>query len=340
MVAYYKRKPKAKTTFDKVTKARKTNYAVKKALTTPRPKVTNKLTKYKNYNAITTLARQVRSLQMKDYGSIQYTRQCLCRNNGTKDVKGQGTFMATSPFLFELKNFYNSAPVFRGDLDNNNNPTYIQDNKWLVLSETNAGGGTKPYAFDVTNDAVSTNQYMPLSANYSWHFKFEDLPAGADKIIQFTIFRLKTSLNSSKVKTQLPDYLGQYANMCVEDPSDRNKFSPAYHQVLLQKNYHVKNYGDSTKDTEKYINLKWSFSGKDGLVTLDSDEIENTPDLDLNEATSTRQQYCAANFGQIIRPQDQIYVLLSTSNSNESADTEISCMRTLRWRDNNGVISK
>jgi len=340
MVAYIKRKPKAKTTtFAKVTKARKTNYAVKKALTTPRPKNTNQLTKYKNYNAITTLARQVRSLQMKDYGSIQYTRQCLCRNNGTKDVKGQGVFMSGSPFLFELKNFYNQAPVFRGSM-NNQHPTYIQDNKWLTLSEANAGAGGTPYAFDVTNDAVSTNQYMPLSANYSWHFKFQDLPAGADKIVQITVFRLKTNHNNSKIKTRLPEYLGQYANMCVEDPSDRNKFSPVYHQVLYQKNYHVKNHGDSTKDTERYINMKWSFSGKDGLVRLDSDEIENTPDLDLNEATSARQQSCAANFGHIIRPQDQLYVLVSTSNNDNTFDTEISCMRTLRWRDNNGVISK
>jgi len=322
-----------------VAAARKTNTAVKRALRRPTRALRNVTTPSRNKNAIVTLSRQVRELQMKHYGDVQYTRQVLCRNTGTKDIIGNGTFMAGSPFLFELKNFFNGALVFRGDMTSNNTPAYIQDNKWLALSEVNASGAGRPYVFDVPNDAVSHTQYMPLSAYYAWHVKFWNVDPGKDKIVRLSVFKLKTSLDNSKIKTALPDYLGQYANMCMEDPSDRNKFSPVYHQVLYERTYHVRNTGDTSKDIEQYFNLKWSFSRKDGLIRLDTDQIEGQVNLELNDPLSTKQAYCAANFGHLVKPEDQLYVLLSTSNSDTGQKAEISCMRTLRWRDNEGVIS-
>ena len=323
----------------KVTAARKTNIPVTKALTRPNRRVRFRTNKYRNKTAIVTLARQVRALQMKHYGDIQYTRQALCRTSGTKDIKGPGVFMHDSPYLFELKNFFNGALVWRGSMSSNNVPGAIQDAKWLALPKSHASGALKPYAFDVTNDAVSTEQYMPLTAFYKWHMKWLDVAAGSDKIVQLTVFKLKSVHNNPKIKTALPDYLGQYANMCVEDPSDRNKFSPVYHQVLHQRTYNFRNTGDVTKHVERWINLKWSFSRKDGLIRLDTEQINDQVDLDLNDPTNSHQTETGANFAHYIRPEEQIYVLLSTSNAQNSHAVEISCMRTLRWRDTQGVTS-
>jgi len=323
----------------KITAARKTNTAVKRALRRPARALRNVTNPSRNKNAIVTLSRQVRELQMKHYGDIQYSRQVLCKNSGTKDIIGNGAFMATSPFLFELKNFYNQAPVFRGDMTSNFQPAFIQDNKWLVINEAHATGAGRPYAFDVPTDAVSHTQYMPLTAFYAWHVKFWDVDPGKDKIVRLSVFKLKSSHENSKIKTALPDNLGQYANMAVEDPSDRNKFSPVYHQVLYERTYHIRNNGDVAKDIEQYFNLKWSFSRKDGLIRLDTDQIDGQVNLELNDPMTTKQAYCAANFGHLVKPEEQIYVLLSTSNNTLSQKAEISCMRTLRWRDQQGVIS-
>lgn len=315
-----------------VAKRRQTNLPVRRALAKPTRTTARTVTRRKNTNAIVTLARQVRTLQMQHYGDIQYTRQVLCKNDGGKDITGNGAFLNTAPYMFELLNFYNQARVYKGDMDASFNPTYTQEHRWLVLSEAGATGAGKPYAFDVTNDAVSHNQYMPLTAFYQWHVKFTDVEKAKDKVVRLTVFKLKTTADNAKVKTLLPDYLGQYANMAMEDPSDRNKFSPVYHKVLYQRSYHLKNTGDVTKDIERDFTMKWSFSRQDGLVRLDTDQIEGTP-------SSSTQEYCAQHFRHLIRPQDQIYVLLSTSNGDQNCRAEISCMRTLRWRDNEGVIS-
>lgn len=315
-----------------VAAARKTNVAVKRALRRPTALRSYATTKYKNRSAIQVLGKQVRMLQMKHYGDVQYTRQVLCTNGGTKDIKGNGAFMATAPFLFELKNFYHGARVFTGDINSNLEPTYAQQYRWLPLDANGATGTGKPYAFDVTDDTPSHHQYMPLSAFYQFHLKFKDLGAGYDKIFQITVFTLTNTQDNGKLRTALPDYLGAYGNMCVEDPSDRNRFSPVYQKVLYQRKYHIRNNGDVARDIEKYVNMKWSFSRKDGLVRIDTDQIEGSP-------TSTTQDFCAQHFRHIVPPQSQIYVLLSTSNQDTGIQTELSCMRTVRWRDTDGVTS-
>ena len=337
MVAYYKRKPKAPTrsTQATITKNRKTNYAVKKALMTPRPKTTNKLTKYKNYNAITTLARQVRSLQMKDYGSVQYTRQVITTNSGQKDITGLGSLLRGAPYLFELKNFYGGARIWKGDMDGTLTPSSQQTHRWLPIGTGGVLGSGAPWVFDYVQDTPSHIQYMPLTAFYQFHVKFNDVEAGKDKTLKLSVFRLTNRQDHQNPlkKTDPIEYLGAYGQMSAEDPSDRNRFSPVLHKVLYEREYHIKNTGDQTKDVERYINMKWSFSGKDGLVRLDTDQIDGSP-------TSTTQDYCAVNFKEIIAPQDQIFVLISTNNNDQTIRGELSCMRTLRWRDNNGVISR
>jgi len=236
-----------------------------------------------------------------------------------------------------MTNFYHGAPAWRGKVDSamgaeTGEPTFEHEHSWLPLDHTASNSGlAAPYQFDITNDTPSLLQYAPLSSFYKFHFKINDLEKGKDVLFKIQVFQVKLPADNNKISTELPDYLGAYRNMCSEDPSDANKLSPYYHRKLHEQTFHVKNYTEATMDCEKYFNFKWNFANK--LIRIDPTQI--------NAIQTETQAYGASNHHKFVRPQDNLWMLLSTSSTNDAArNIEVSCMRTDRWRDNDGVITR
>lgn len=309
----------------------KTNYAVKR--------VYNRRKNYKpsanrNKNAIAVLSRQVRQLQVSKYGDVQYHRYVLVKEDtNVKDILGTNKIRDQKPLIWEMMNFYNEAPAYTGLEDSLTElPTFEKNYKFVPISSltTNSTFG-KPYAFDVTNDTPSLVQYMPLSTFYKFHIKVINLETGKDVKFKLQVFQIKHNSDNNRISTELPDYAGSYMNLCKEDPSDENKLSPYYHRQLYSREYHIKNNSDVTKDCERYFNLKWTFRNQ--LLRFDNTQIDAGP-------SGSTQNFAANNFHKVINPNQNIWCCLSTSNSQNNREVQVSIMRTDRWRDAEGVITR
>lgn len=313
----------------RILRSRYKNYAVKNLMRKPRRTTVDG----RQSSAIYTLGRQVRSLQLSQYGDIQYQYQYCSLNPETNP-----TSLASreKPIFFAANCFYQKTQLYQGHINFNTGPTQGLS-VYYPIAET-VGTVSTPVAFqkqtfDIDIDdryqwnemnnqnTVSTVAYLPISMKYKFTFRM-DMESGAiPRHYRITFFRIKHApISSDKKDFSIPSAAGAYAWMCTKDLSLRNYFSKSYHQVLVDKWLTLNPPADGSRLTEKCVEIPYAFGGELLQPNLTNDPVG-------------QQFWTNLPSGEVI------WCLISsdTDNANYTGQPTITIQRSLVWRDKHGT---
>lgn len=276
-----------------------------------------------NKNAILTLSRQVKTLQLDKFGSIQRMSQFL-------NVAHDGTHkpLSTEPMLMCFNQFKELTPLYHCAVSQTPPTTGIPT---LLASHLFAKSA---FSTDLADEyqwedqsnlttSVSSVEYLPVYANLK--IQLTGQLAQTDPVIRyrFTLFKTKRLPAASLQKNfSLPHAGGAYYHMCEDDVSLRNQFSKSYHQILMDKWITIipPNPYTSTHKVHQVVNLPYSFG-----------KIES---LKLNYSALPAGQTLTSNIPQ----KDCIWLLISC-NQPTSSPINLAITRDLTWRDRHQVMA-
>lgn len=278
----------------------------------------------KNASALVTLSRQVKNLQMSQFGSKQYQAQAVtvaasygstlvnplgfCANcfyegtgsssGGTKIYQGAVNSVSKEPTVASIAQF--DKQTYDTDLDN--------QYQWNEFNNVNT---------------VSLVEYMPVYAKYTIKIsgtkQHDTLPVR----YRITAFKIKSPILNSNIKsfTSMPDNLGAYWRMCDDTVTKRNYFSSRLHKIVADKFITIRPFPGVTADNLVYvrkcsINLSFDKLLKPNLVAQ----------ADVPNPT----------FWTNVPIEDQVWIVIS-SNNEANNGAIISVTRQLCWRDRHGV---
>jgi len=310
----------------RILKSRYKNHEVKGAMRKPRRTTVNK----RQTSAIYTLGRQVRSLQLSQYGDIQYQYQyCTLTPSATNPTSLPGR---QQPIFFAANCFYAKTQLYNARIDPN---THLS--VFAPLTEIDGTVTTpvafKKQAFDVDIDnryqwnemnnqnTVSTVAYLPISMKYKFTFRLAMASGLVPRHYRITFFKTKNGpIASDKKDFLMPGAAGAYAWMCCRDLALRNYFSKSYHQVLVDKWVTLNAPADGSRMIEKCVEIPYAFRG--GLL---QPSLTNDP--------------VGQQFWTNLPSGDVIWCLISSDidMSSYNGQPQITIQRSLVWRDKHGT---
>lgn len=327
MVAYnryrrgYRKRGQAKTKI--------TNNPVKKAIKKYRPKkypVVNKNSYIaNNRNAIMTLSRQVKSLQLSQLGPAQKKSEWL-----NWDLSQHGTtypFDSVHPMGFCLNQFIGGKNT-GGQAQNS--PLYMTNS---------IGNGTiftrfvkwQPPAFQVNSavnahwsddDLVSPELYKPLGTSVLVELQFHNIPvATPDMWIRFDIVAPKKRIPQSLYhELVMPFGLGQFTSLAKGGITSRNTINTQYWDI--RKTIWVKANNDTgaNKSITKYVKINRSYRNSKPL----------RPDLDASPAIGGNYP----TFDMMIDSKDLEWLVISCG---DTIPNTVKILRHMTWRDQHGT---
>ena len=297
---------KARATVTKAPKSTTFNKPVYKKLAKPKRKSTKVA---RNTAAITTLARQVKTLQQQRFGELQ--SQTMYCNIEAPDLPTPAT-----PLAFLLNNFY-PQPIYRGTVTNGI-ATYVQASNQLI-KHTYQSDLNDQYEWNArrNTDIVSVVEYKPVYTRLKIRFRCSFDGTKFPSFFRITILKIKPYMTSNKLDVALPGALGAYRNLAIQDfQPDRNYFDRKYHNVLYDKWLKVgftEPSGQSLYDRTCII----SWRHQDKLLKPD----KNAPAGEI--------------FWSNVPVSDQIWVLISAGENARVSAVEIG--KFDMWRDPHGV---
>jgi len=294
-----------------LTRQRKTNKPVKKALARPKTPVR---CCSRNKNAIMVLSKQVKALQNSKFGD----KQSIFMTTKLTDAVGLPT--ADAPCAFMLNDFYNNHPVYRGTIDGNGHAGNITVATWDKPTYKSGLQDAYEWTARMNTDSVSTIEYLPISRKLFMNFSYT-IPAGTVPVrVRVTIFKTKKQpLATSIVNYSMPYALGAYRYMCVPAGADyRNIFSPRYHTVIQDKWITLRSPSTGTLKSTRSIAIPYAFPQK-----------------------SLKPDFTDSPTGQKLwtnLPQDEcVWCLISSSELSPTIVTEINMSSYCSFRDKHGV---
>lgn len=325
----------------------------KKAMAPKKPTTVNK-------TAIATLAKQVRTLQLKHYGDVQYQRQ-QCKfftTQGLPTPTYTGGITQMNPLVFPFNCFYDNTPLYLGTVS-----TTTGDCGYEVMTstQTQPSGGSQvlwdkdgfgQFNVNAKHDwqrrnnlnTVDPIQYLPLSSALKIHIKMPMFQGSEPVYWNVKLIKTKKmALNNDKMEYGLPAYAGAYFGLALDDLVQRRSLSKKYHTVLQDKwikmvppasSKSVGNTQSKPNIVERSINLYHSFKGKPVRPQLQT----------------TQQAQLGADFWQYVAEDEVIWCLISNSikgwvnppdsqSSGSAGNTPItvSMRRVNKWRDETGT---
>jgi len=311
----YKRRPS--TTANKPVRA-----AIKTYKKAPAPRASTRQYTTNNRNAIMTLSRQVKSLQLSKLGQYQSNREYITFNPG-------GNFGIKKPMCFCVNDFVHYGT---GSSANVGVPTWTTDNADASVKISNLVTFTRNipvtgtneknwYDFKLQDNSASKVCYQPISSTMNFALKFATMQPGTKPfLVRIDIVRQKKTLNNGLRVLALPDSIGGLANMAEENPAYRNHYNKEYFQVLQTKYLYCSNKDSAAKDVRSYKTLHVPLSG---ILRPDADAVDNAGNF--------------TDFYNNIEHQKKIWCIVSFSNDTNIGDVELGIMKTNRWRDQHGT---
>ena len=186
----------------------------------------------KNASAITLLSKQVKSLQLGQYGSKQHQMQHVELSSDTATTLPT----QTTPLAFMFNSFYNQTKILQGSIVASN----------PVVTDV-ASFNKQTFDVDIDNafqwnefenqDLVSTTEYLPVYSKLKITFAGKILSTRTAPVrFRVTLFKLKNQPMVTSAKNfNMPYGLGAYWHMCQDDVTKKNYFSKKYHTVLMDK---------------------------------------------------------------------------------------------------------
>ena len=296
---------KARSTVTKAPLSSRFNRPVYRKLRKPRS--TTKVAR--NRSAITTLARQVKTLQQQRFGELQ--SQTMYCNIQAPDLPTPAT-----PLAFLLNNFY-PQPIYRGTVSNGM-ASYVQASTSLT-KQTFQSDLDDQFEWNArrNTDIVSVVEYKPVYTRLKIRFRLAFNGTKLPTFLRVTVLKIRPYLTSKKLDVSRPMALGAYRNLAIQDFNPaRNYFDRKYHTILTDKWMKV-TFDEPAGETlvDRTCIISWRHSDK--LLKPDL----NAPSGEI--------------FWSNVPVSDQLWVLISAGENSRVEAVEIGKFDT--WRDPHGV---
>lgn len=274
-----------------------------------------------NKNAIMTLSKQVKMLQLQRYGFKQFQHQHISEITGSPLNFFNPT--VTKPYAFLVNDFYTNSKIWSGGITSGT-PTLTEQMKFTKVTNDLDIGNSYLWNNKQQQESVSTIHYMPVTSTLKFRVQFisDPLTFNDPVRVRIQVFKFKNQTVDGKFKMSLPYNLGAYWHMCDKDPTTRNHLNThEYHDLVVDKSVYITPKFDHNNTTtlDRYINCKMFFPAK---------EVK----LDLTTDPASQQIY------NVIPTKDQYWCLISTDTA-DPARLKIYLERWNVWRDQNGVGS-
>lgn len=263
-----------------------------------------------NRSAITTLARQVKSLQNQSYGDLQQNSQFL-------RLTGAALPSSAGPVAFLLNSFYDQT-TYKGTIVGTtagftNNPAFARQTYQADLDDQFEWLGRQ------NTEIVSPVRYKPVYCRLNIKIYTSDAGPNFGGNIRVTVFKIKDYNTTNKINCVLPGALGAYRNMAVSPAlATRNYFSPTFHRVLLDKWVNLRSTAKQpTDDQEGYriVSIPWRFR----------EHGDYEPNFNLHPPNQ--------EFWTNVPRNKQLWVLISVDDGAASWIQSIQIGKVNMWRD-------
>lgn len=284
-----------------------------------------------NRNAIMTLSRQVKSLQMSQLGMFQKRAEQLSwiKNNDNASYP----WNTQKPLCFCLNQFSGrdtatghneKAPMFYVD-NNGNGQVFKRFGTWVPSTLSNTARDLNPHIGDI-DDVVNPEAYKPLGTSVKFEFEFNDYPANQRaSYIRIDIVRpRKILLDSIYHDLTMPKGLGQFTNLVELYMLNRNYINTTYWDIVQTKWVRVSNDSGTTKGVTALATINRSYKNSPVMKT------------DLNSQSAGTGTVTYPMFYQQMDPRQLEWCVISTGFQ---IPERMSILRKISWRDQNGTAS-
>lgn len=287
------------------------NMPVRKALAKP-----GKTIAKGNRSAIYTLGKQVKNLQLSQFGDLKRQIQSCTLKDSTLLHRP----LSTTPLIMNLTNFYDGAAFFQGSVSPIGLP--VLSFSQVMKKQTYDLDLNDSYQFNERrNDITTVNErrYLPISSLLKFTLNGA-MPAGSTRALRyrFTILTTKRQpVTSSVINVALPYATGALWHMSEDDPKLRNYFSKKYHRIISDKWITIMPAKNNTNHIPVYrtVEMPYIFGRKTPL------ETQLTQPNPSGQTVYTNL------------PEDEIVWCLISSNATGSTGIDIDFTRTNIWRD-------
>lgn len=270
-----------------------------------------------NRNAIMTLSKQVRNLQVTKLGDYQ---QCQLRAG----FQPSGIWTQDAPIIFAMNDFCNGyttdvgPPIFKP----NGVSPYVKHTNFTHYDFYSTYDHYN-YWFKSRNNTASKNVYSPISTTMDVQVHKNMTPTDEPLVVRIDVVKQKKVLDNNIRNLQLPWSGAGLWKLCHENAASRQKLNPEFFQVLTTKYLYINNRTGSTGSTEirRSCTIHVPFDRK--YIRVDS-EAEHSSNNELD-------------FYQNVDPLQQIYCIISFSSNTAMEDTDINIRKVNRWRDQHGT---
>jgi len=221
-------------------------------MTAPKPK--SKSINGRQTKAITTLSKQVRSLQLSQFGNVQNNR-LIAIFKSVNPTLSEGRFPAQSrPLAFLLQNFNNDQQIYSGTLaqipgQGLQTAGYQLDTNFQICRQVQF---LEPkFQWNRHNREQSTDirvGYLPLTKYFTFRTEITPNPNMNLKPcrINIKLIRMRKSEYRTQTNTltyNLPSALGAYSNLLerpvVQTETTRNYLNKDIHDVIYNKDVYI-----------------------------------------------------------------------------------------------------
>lgn len=283
-----------------------------------------------NRNAIMTLSRQVKSLQLSRLGLFQKRAEQLTWVKATDNPSYP--WNTQKPLCFCLNQFNGrdtttganvKAPMFHVD-GSGNGQVFKRFTTWVPSPLSGIARDLNPHIADI-DDVVSPEAYKPLGTSVKFEFEFNDYAANQrDSYIRIDIIRpKKLLLDSLYHDLTMPKGLGQFCNLAELYMLNRNYINTTYWDIVQTKWIKISNDSGVAKGVTKIVTVNRSYKNSPIIKT------------DLNSTSAgTGGGTTYPMFHHQVDPRMLEWCVVSTGFQ---IPERMSILRKISWRDQNGA---
>jgi len=328
------------------------NKAVAKKLRRPKPRARTKVGR--NTNAIVTLARQVRQLQLADKGEFQ-------RNYEVYHLPDAVHFNSTHPLLFALNDMQRGtlheqennlghdshhargAPVWIGKLQPQSGstqpyPFYEQASRFYDYTQEFGHGENEAYSYWKTdNDQTASKvSYCPIANYTKIQTRVHNLNHGETIWFRIDVIRRKRTRDlqfNGVQKKALPNNVCNLSQLCVDDMTQRNRINRSYYEIVKTKWVKHTNMMSTTAiDSHKIstIGMRFKQMKKRPEERLFAGELVTVPQTTLGHNDPDELE---TNFYSQMDQCDIYWCLVNTSHPGDDTKCKVDMTRYISWRD-------
>jgi len=288
----------------------------------------------KNKQAIMTLSKQVKNLQLTKLGLYQKAYQ-KTYINASPSTSNKG--LANRVAYLALNDFTSGSGFMQSFTDTNSEPQIVTAGQPFADYEPGTGLTNNRYNYWVNcNDQVSSAAYLPIRCTITMQFEVKNMQPSSDPLwIRYMVIKQKKQLlNTTAHALNLPQNMNALAGMALDNRL-RNRINKEYFTVVSDKWTKLTNTNDVMKDVQRSCTVSMKFPNK--VIKIDK-EFPIT-DNDPNITTSVNQ-----SFTSNVAPKDVYYLCIHTSRELNVGHSSpevlyIQANRFMSWRDQHGVAA-